>query len=170
MDLKEIQYTENVDHSLKMMRGMGLLLTTVDADGKPNTMTIGWGNPGVIWSLPIFVVYVRPSRFTFGNIEATREFVVSVPNEGMGEECAYCGTKSGRDVDKFAEQGLTTVPAATVKVPLIAECVRHYECKVVHYNDVSDAAIDAEVRAANYPQGDLHRVYYGQILRVTERV
>lgn len=169
MELNEIKFTENLTHTLEQMQKHGLLLVSADAAGQPNVMTIGWGNPGVIWSRPIFVVLVRPSRYTFGNIEATGEFVVSVPDDDMKEACMYCGTESGRDVDKFADCELTPLEAATVSVPLIAECARHYECRVVHRNDVLDAEIADDIRQNAYPSGNLHRLYYGQILRTTER-
>ena len=169
MELNEVEFTHNLDHTLEMLRGDGLLLTSVGPDGRPNTMTIGWGNPGVIWSRPVFVVLVRPSRYTFGNIQARGEFVVSVPSDNMQETCEFCGTESGRDVSKFAECGLKPLDAETVSVPLIAQCVRHYECRVVHRNDVLDAEIADEIRASAYPQGNFHRLFYGQILRTTER-
>lgn len=169
MESKEIAFTENLDHTLEAMRKHGLLLTSVGAEGRPNVMTIGWGTPGVIWSRPIFTVLVRPSRFTFQNIEATGEFAVNVPTDDMHDACMYCGTVSGRDADKFAGSDLTVVEAETVKAPLIGECVRYYECRVVHCNDVADAALDAKIRAEAYPQGDLHRIYYGEILRTTQR-
>jgi len=169
MGLNEVEFTRNLDHTLEMLQKHGLLLTSLGADGRPNTMTIGWGNPGVMWSRPVFVVLVRPSRYTFANIQATGEFVVSVPDEDMKDACEYCGTKSGRDVDKFAECGLTTLDAEAVSVPLIGQCVRHYECRVVHRNDVLDAEIADEIRASAYPQGNFHRLFYGQILRTTER-
>ena len=168
MDAREVQYTENLPHTLSAMAKHGLLLNSVGADGRPNTMAIGWGCVGLIWGRPMFVVLVRPSRFTFRNLEAAGEFVVNVPADDMHETCMYCGTASGRNVDKFAERGLTPVPAGTVKVPLIKQCVRHYECRIVHRNDVADAAMSGEVRADCYPKGDLHRLYYGQILRATE--
>jgi flavin reductase (DIM6/NTAB) family NADH-FMN oxidoreductase RutF len=117
----------------------------------------------------MFVVLVRPSRYTFGNIQAHGEFVVSVPDDGMAETCEYCGTESGRDVSKFAECGLKPIDAETVSVPLIGQCVRHYECRVVNRNDVIDAEIADELRASAYPQGNFHRLFYGQILRTTER-
>jgi len=170
MNTREIEFTEGLPDTVAMFQKDGLLLSTAGADGRPNVMTIGWGTPGIIWGRPIFIVYVRPSRFTFQNIEATGEFVVNVPTEAMHEECMSCGTLSGRDVDKFAENSLTAVPAQTVGAPLIAECVRFYECKVVHVNDLVDAALDAEVRSSAYPQGDLHRLYFGQVLRTAERV
>jgi len=169
MQLKEIEFTQGLAHTLSVMREHGLLLTSAGADGRPNVMTIGWGCPGVIWGRPVFVVLVRPSRFTFGNIQATGEFVVAVPDEGMHDACMFCGTKSGRDTDKFADAGLTAAQAGAVAAPLIEQCVRHYECRMIHRNDLSDAELTAEVRQEFYPSGDLHRLFYGQILRCTER-
>jgi flavin reductase (DIM6/NTAB) family NADH-FMN oxidoreductase RutF len=169
METRDIPYTQNLDDTLARLANGGLLLTSAAPDGPPNVMTIGWGTPGVIWGRPIFTILVRPSRYTFGLIEQSRDFVVCVPDDGMEEALALCGTASGRDVDKFADQNLTAVAAETVSAPLIAECRRFYECRVVHYNDLSDAALDAEVRSACYPNGDLHRLYYGQILRACEQ-
>jgi flavin reductase (DIM6/NTAB) family NADH-FMN oxidoreductase RutF len=169
MQAKEIGPSDNLPHTLSTMAKHGLLLNSVGTDGRPNTMTIGWGCAGIIWGRPVFTVLVRPSRFTFRNIEATGEFVVCVPADDMHETCMWCGSTSGRDVDKFAERGLTLVEAESVRVPLIQQCVRHYECTVVHRNDVLDAEIDPEIRSGMYPKGDLHRLFYGHILRATER-
>jgi flavin reductase (DIM6/NTAB) family NADH-FMN oxidoreductase RutF len=169
MQWKEVEFTTDLPMVLHTMQEHGLLLTSVDPRGKPNTMTIGWGTPGVIWGRPIFSVLVRPSRFTFDNIEATGRFVVSVPTAEMHEVCMHCGTASGRDEDKLAACRLTTAPGQAVDVPLIEQCIMHYECRVVHRNDVIDSQLDAAVRSDCYGAGNLHRVYYGQILRVARR-
>lgn len=110
------------------------------------------------------VVLVRPSRYTFGCIERYGCFTVNVPTKAMRETCLLCGSKSGRDVDKFAECGLTAEKAATVQAPVVAECPLVYECSVVHVYDVAPNALAEEIRRAAYPQGDYHRVYYGKIL------
>jgi flavin reductase (DIM6/NTAB) family NADH-FMN oxidoreductase RutF len=164
MARREIALTEGLERTLEALQKQGLLLSSVDREGKPNVMTIGWAAPGVIWGRPMFLVLVRPSRFTFTNIEATGEFVVNVPTEDMKEVCTYCGTASGRDVDKFAEKALVAVEGSAVSAPLIDGCVAHYECRVVHKGDVRDSELDAAIRSECYGQGDLHRVYYGRIL------
>ena len=83
----------------------GILLTT-KADGKVNTMTIGWGHIGIEWGKPIFVAYVRESRYTKQMLEANGEFTVNVPMGSIdGKILGYCGTKSGRDTDKIADLG-----------------------------------------------------------------
>ena len=154
------QITENV--------GKGILLTT-QADGKPNTMTIGWGTLGVQWGRPIFIAFVRESRYTKALLEKNGEFTVNVP---MGEFdkniLGICGTKSGRDMDKFAQLGLTAVPGRTVNVPAIKQLPLTLECKVIYKQDQDPAAIDPECDARYYAKGtanenDYHTAYYGEI-------
>ena len=87
----------------------GILLTT-KADDKVNTMTIGWGTVGVVWGKPVFQVLVRESRHTKQMLEANGEFTVNVPMGSIdGKILGYCGTKSGREMDKAAASGLTLV-------------------------------------------------------------
>ena len=169
MELNELHYTHNLDRTLRRMGEGGLLLTTQDDEGRPNVMTIGWGNVGIIWGRPIFIVFVRPSRYTFRNLRATEDFVVNVPTEYMSDVCAVCGSESGRTVDKFDECNLTPVPAETVNAPLIEQCERFYECRIIHMGDVRDSMLQDRIRDNFYGKGDLHRVYYGEILRTAEK-
>ena len=170
MSLETVGLTHKLDLTLRRMQGQGLLLTSVDPDGKPNVMTIGWGNPGVVWGRPVFVVLVRPSRYTFQNIETTGEFVVNVPTESLAEACEHCGTVSGREHAKFKECGLTPRAGRHVEAPLIEECVLHYECRVLQRNDLVESQLDADVRKEFYGAGDFHRVYYGEVLGTLARV
>ncbi len=155
-----------LNETLDVLGKPGLLLVSTDADGKPNAMTIGWGTVGIIWGKPIFVVLVRPSRYTHGLMEQTEDFTVNVPSAELREAVAFCGSKSGRDYDKFAEKGLTAVPGKKVKSPIIDECVIHYECKVVHKNDVLKDELANAIVSSAYPAGDFHTIYYGEILSV----
>lgn len=149
----------------EIMHTSGLLLVSADANGKPNVMTIGWALLGITWGKPIMAVLVRPSRFTYGLIDMTEDFTVNVPVQpDMDEIVRYCGTKSGRNYDKFAEKGLTPVPARHVLSPIIAECLLHYECKVVHKNDVNSQTLAPAIIANYYPRGDFHRVFFGEVV------
>lgn len=70
-------------------------------------MTIGWGNVGIVWGKPIFMVAVRYSRYTYDLIEKAKDFTVSIPlKNNLKKELTYCGTYSGKDVDKFKECNL----------------------------------------------------------------
>jgi flavin reductase (DIM6/NTAB) family NADH-FMN oxidoreductase RutF len=127
-------------------------------------MTIGWGSMGSIWSIPVWIVLVRPSRYTYHCIEHSACFTVNVPPEGLSMACAVCGSKSGRDIDKFAACKLTACKSAQVLAPTVEECPIVYECQVVHSNDVIPAKLTTEILSGMYISGDFHRVYYGRIL------
>lgn len=142
----------------------GLLLGAYDKTGRANAMTIGWGSIGSIWGLPMWIVLVRPSRYTYECIEHSRAFTVCAPGEDLAQACGVCGTKSGRQGDKLAECGLTVGRAAHVAAPVIEQCPMIYECQVVHYNDVVPSALAPEIQHGAYRNGDYHRVYYGKII------
>ena len=99
-------------------------------------------------------------------MELTGDFTVNVPSAELRKAVAFCGSKSGRDFDKFAEMGMTAVPGKNVKSSIIDECVIHYECKVVHKNNVLKDELTSEIISGAYPQGDFHTIYYGEILSV----
>ena len=146
----------------------GALLVSADERSRPNAMTIGWAQLGLIWGLPICTVLVRPSRYTYGCCNATGDFTVNVPYTDHADEALLCGTRSGRDLDKMAECGFTAVPAHTpgLHSPYIAECGLVYECRTVLTAEVDPSLLAAEIRSSCYPQGDFHRLFYGEVLAV----
>ena len=138
-------------------------MSSLNEEGKPNAMTIGWAAFGVFWGRPVAVVMVRPSRYTYGCIEATGDFAINVPYAHMAEEVKFCGTKSGRDVDKFHECGFTALRADEVASPGISQCALIYYCRVLHKNDLLSTELDRDVAKTCYPTGDYHRFYHGEI-------
>jgi len=164
MERKEIDYFEYYPQMIKALTSHGLLLAAYDKAGKANAMTIGWCTLGVVWSRPMCIVLVRPSRYTYQCIEHSGCFTVNVPPASLAKACEICGTKSGRDYDKLADAGLEIEQARTVKAPVIAQCPLVYECTVVHHNDVIPAELTEEIAQEYYPRGDYHRVYFGKIL------
>ncbi len=164
MSKNDITPTTYFEQVMRWLTDTGLLLVSKDAKGKPNAMTIGWGALGSIWGKPLWIVLVRPSRHTYHCIEHTGDFTVNVPTNTMKAAVSFCGTKSGRDCDKFAAMNLTAVPGRVVNVPIIEQCAIHYECRVVHHNDVLPSELAKDIQTGAYKSGDYHRVYYGEIL------
>jgi flavin reductase (DIM6/NTAB) family NADH-FMN oxidoreductase RutF len=162
----EIGYSDQLGKTLSVMGKMGLLLVSADSAGKPNAMTIGWGTVGIIWGKPIFTVLVRPSRYTYNLMEQSADFTVNVPTPNMADIVAFCGSKSGRDYDKFKEKGLIALSGKNVKSPIIEQCAIHYECKIVHKNDVMKDNLEGRIVSSAYKSGDFHTIYYGEILGV----
>nr|MBN2277090.1 flavin reductase family protein [candidate division Zixibacteria bacterium] len=94
-----------------------------------NIITISW--IGIINSEPpMLSISVQPKRYSYDIIKKSGEFVVNLTGEKHLKAADFCGTKSGRDFDKFKEMNLTPVPGKIVMAPLIGECPVNLECKV----------------------------------------
>ena len=153
----------------------GILLTTKQGE-EVNSMTIGWGTMGVDWSLPVFIAYVRESRYTKQMLEENGEFTVNVPLGDVDKNIlAICGTKSGRDMNKIKELGLHLEEPMSISVPGIKELPLTLECKVIYKQQQDLTAIPQKILDRYYPQEedtlhpgsdrDYHICYYGQILK-----
>lgn len=130
-----------------------------------NTMTIAWGSISYIWNRPIFMVAVRYSRHTYNLIENAKEFTVSIPlNNDLRKELKYCGTKSGRDVNKFEACKLTPIKGQKISTPIIGECELHYECKVVYQQAMEPNTLARDIKSRNYLDNDYHVLYFGEIV------
>ena len=143
------------------------VLLTAKVGVKVNPMTIGWGSIGVEWGKPIFTAYVRPSRYTHEMIEATGEFTVNVPMGNVKSILGFCGTKSGREVDKVAELGLTLEEPMNISVPGIRELPLTLECKVIYKQDQVLSALREDLCDRYYDKNDsndFHTAYYAEIV------
>lgn len=165
-DRIEVPLSHRFAEMLEILQDSGLLLASTKRSGRSNVMTIGWGTVGVIWALPIFTVLVRPSRYTYEFIEDSGEFTVNVPAPDMTAFVDFCGSHSGRDVDKFAEYQVAVTRGRSVSSVTIDACPCVYECRVVHKNDMVPAACADKVLSGYYAAGDFHRVYHGEVLGV----
>ncbi|ACL69880.1 flavin reductase family protein [Halothermothrix orenii] len=160
--MKKVEYNDYIKEMTEALpRGAFL---TVKSGDKVNTMTIGWGNIGYIWGKPVFMVLVRDSRYTYQLIENSKEFTVSIPFKGMKEELSFCGTKSGRDFDKFKECNLKKLTPDHVSTPFIGGCDLHYECKIMFKQRMNPENLDGNLDKKWYPHKDYHTLYFGEIL------
>jgi flavin reductase (DIM6/NTAB) family NADH-FMN oxidoreductase RutF len=160
---KQIGIFDAVHETFDKLEGDGALLV---AGNPANPMTIGWGTIGIIWHMPIMTVLVRPTRYTFLLMEESIEFTVCLLPISFGKQVAFCGTKSGRDMNKIEKCGLKLEQGILVKTPFIAESEIHYECRVVHKHKLDPQTLDDVVISRYYPLKDFHMVYYGEILGV----
>jgi flavin reductase (DIM6/NTAB) family NADH-FMN oxidoreductase RutF len=136
---------------------------TVKAGTALNTMTIGWATIGFVWTKPIFMVGVRDSRHSFQLMENAADFTVFVPTENMKEALLFCGTKSGRDFDKFKECGLKTAPGQKVTSPVIDGRGIHFECRIVFKAPMDPDKLVPDYLGL-YPEKDYHTLYFGEIV------
>ena len=96
---------------------------------RPNIITVAWA--GTICSDPAMVsISVRPERYSYAIIKESGEFVINLVTEDLVRACDWCGVKSGRDFDKFAEQKLSEYVSGYMDTPAIAESPVNIYCRV----------------------------------------
>jgi flavin reductase (DIM6/NTAB) family NADH-FMN oxidoreductase RutF len=129
------------------------VLASCRHEGRSNLITLAWATPVSI-SPPMIAIAVAPARFSHDLIADSGEFVVNVPGSALLGAVWICGTRSGRDCDKFLKAGLTEAPGRIVAAPLVAECFGHAECRVVDAPKAGDHTVFVgEVVAASVEPG-----------------
>lgn len=169
---EEINVFDWADRILGRLRE-GILLTTSDGS-RVNTMTIAWGMLGIDWNLPVFVTLVRSSRLSYEYLRKNPQFTINAPAGPADRRVlGIAGTKSGRDMDKIRELGLTLERPEKISVPGIREFPITLECEVIYAQAQDPAAIPRQLREAFHPESgtDLskalnrayHTAFYGAI-------
>ena len=131
-------------------------LVTCGSDGGANIIAVSFCMP-VSGEPPMVGCAIGRTAYSGEIILQTGEFVINIPPQELNRQIYFCGYRSGREVDKFAETGLTPLPARHLDAPVIAECVAHMECRVVQTVDGGDKHLFmAEVLEA-YADEDLER-------------
>lgn len=161
--LKPVDVKSIPDNVFKLIADDWMLVTAGDTSNH-NTMTASWGGLGELWNKKIAIAFVRPTRYTYRFMEGADTFTLCFFEEKHRDILKYCGTKSGRDVDKVADMGLTPVGGEVESVHF-AEARLVLECRKIYIHDLDpedflDPAIDQE-----YPKKDYHRMYIGEIVR-----
>lgn len=106
-----------------------VMVTVRDKAGNDNIITVAWAGT-VCTNPPMVSISVRPERYSCHMLEESGEFVINLTTEELCYATDYCGVRSGRDVDKFAEMRLTKTEASEVNVSMIEESPVNIECRV----------------------------------------
>jgi flavin reductase (DIM6/NTAB) family NADH-FMN oxidoreductase RutF len=146
-----------------------VLVTTLDGEGRPNIIGIGWFTI-TSWKPPMLCISVAPARHSHGNLEKVPEFVVNFPPPSMARAAWTCGTTTGARVDKFAECGLEQVASVEVAPPTIGGSLMAWECKVVESVETGDHRlfIARIVATRGDPGGGAHlySIHYRKLVSV----
>ena len=164
--MRRVDYKEVAQRVLTRI-DQGAFLTVKSGEAI-NTMTIGWLTIGYAWRTPILMVAVRSSRHTFSIIEVSDDFTVSIPSLNMQREIEFCGTKSGRDYDKFKECNLQISESQDVATPIIRVPGIHFECKIMYKSAMDRTYLNEEHDRTIYPENDYHTLYFGKIMNCYE--
>jgi len=151
------------DNAFKLIANDWMLITAGNMESF-NTMTANWGAFGELWHKKVCFCFVRPTRYTYEFMEREDVFTLSFFDETYRKALDYCGSHSGKDVDKMAETGLT--PVANESGGIYFEEARIVlVCRTIYTHDISPAHfLDPKINEA-YPKKDYHRMYVGEVIR-----
>ncbi len=159
--------TEDLVFSPVRMIGKEWFLLTSGTPEDFNTMTCSWGGIGIMWNSSVMTVYVRTSRYTFEYMEKNNFFSISVFPEEYRKALAFCGSHSGRDVDKIKETGLT--PVTLDGVPAFAEAKRVFVCEKLYAQMLNtDSFVRKDLLQDYYAKDPMHKMYLGKIIAAYE--
>lgn len=118
-------------------------LVTAGTDDAWNTMTIGWGEAGTLWSTPTLTVYVHPRRYTHQFLIANDYFTVQLFEPEHKRDLGILGSRSGRDEDKVALTSLT--PRAIEHGMTFEEATTTIVCKKLYTHQIDLTQVPSEV-------------------------
>jgi flavin reductase (DIM6/NTAB) family NADH-FMN oxidoreductase RutF len=126
-------------------------------------MTISWGGLGTMWGLPVALVAVRFSRYTFQFMERNDTFTLNTFPEKYREVLNNIGSRSGRVIDKTQIKEITAIASKIVKAPSYLEADLVIECKKIYWNDINPAHFLDDRIIDKYLNRDFHRFYLGEV-------
>lgn len=160
-EFKNIHPADIKDNPFKLI-GKDWMLITAGNFESYNTMTASWGGTGVLWEKNVCTCFIRPQRHTFGFVENSDFFTLSFFEEKHRSILEFCGTRSGKDVNKASVTGLTPLQDNT-------GCVYFQEarlviiCKKIYFQDLDPNNFLAETIHEHYPKNDYHRMFIGEV-------
>lgn len=139
------------------------MLIAAGDESKYNMMTASWGFVGEMWGKHAAVTVIRPSRYTKEFIDNSDYFTLSFyGDEAKKTIHSVCGSKSGRDVDKTKECGLTPVFSDNSiyfeQARLVLVCKKMYVSKIN-----PDGIVDKSIE--KWYDNDYHYAYVGEIVK-----
>ena len=161
-NFNRINAEEISGNAIKMI-GKEWMLITAGNINSFNTMTAAWGGLGFLWNLPVSYIFIRPQRYTYEFVEKNDYFTLSFFDKKYQEILKYCGTKSGKNVEKIKETGL--IPVETDKGNIFfQQASLVIECKKIYFEDIDPKKFLLPKIQNSYPLKDYHRMYIGEIV------
>lgn len=154
---------ENISENTFKLIDKDWFLITAGMKSKFNTMTAAWGGFGILWNKPVVFTFIRPTRFTYGFAEEFDGFTISFFDSKYRKALNFCGTKSGKDVDKIKETGLIPVESENGNI-YFEEAKLVMDCQKIYFDDLKPENFLAGFIESKYPLKDYHRMYVGEIL------
>lgn len=159
-----LDFIRTMEKGMKYLSRHGGFLTSKAGD-QVNTTTVSWSTIGYMWGKPVIIVMVRKSRYIYDIMNKSDSFTLSIPtNSEKKKALSICGSKSGRNTDKYELAGIKLNPSESVTSPVIADCGVYFECKSIYSHDFDPSKIKGDSKESWYHNDDYHVAFYGEIV------
>ncbi len=136
---------------------------------KSNTMTISWGGLGIYGNKPVSFTFIRPQRYTKQFVDTQQTFSLCFFDETYKDILKFCGTKSGKEIDKIRECNLTL--NYHKGTPYFTEAKLILINRVLFQQPMEQKSfIDSDLEKKIYPTKDYHDLYISEIIQAFEKV
>lgn len=163
MAFREISVEELKDNPFTLINKDWMLITAGNQD-KHNTMTASWGGVGELWGKYVSTIYIRPQRYTLEFVEREDFYSLCFFGPEYRKALSLCGSRSGRDVDKDKETGLT--PCFDQAAPYYEQARLVFLCRKLYKQDMTEEAFLDKSLLDKWYDNDLHRMFIGEIVKV----
>jgi len=114
-----------------------IVVTTVSKRGIPNAAPFSFCSP-IRFSPPLVGLASSPKHDTWRNIKETKEFVVNIIGEELGNVMHILEKDFPYEVSEIEKAGLTEEKSKKVSPPRIKEAYAWLECKLYHSIELGD--------------------------------
>ena len=149
------------DFNFPLRVAKGALLTVRRENGDVNTMTVSWGGAGILWGREVCFIFVRPERYTFEFCQESDVFSLSFFGDEKKELLTFCGTKSGRDVDKIKRFGLKY--SVRDGACIFDDASISVICSKLYAQDLEKECFTKDIAGSFYSSGGYHKMYICEI-------
>ncbi|MBQ3104741.1 MAG: flavin reductase [Lachnospiraceae bacterium] len=131
-----------------------------------NTMTVSWGGLGTIWNKPVATVYVRTVRYTHEFMDKSEYFTVSFYPSEYKKILGVLGARSGREMDKKNNSGLT--PRFLADSVTFEEAEVTLLCRKLFRQRIDPENIPSDIQATFYEGDAPHDMYIGEVVEIIQ--
>lgn len=147
--------------------GKEWMLISAGNENSFNMMTASWGGIGVMWGKNVSTIVLRPQRYTLEFADREDYYALNFFDEKYRPVLSYCGSNSGRDVNKKKETGLT--PFFDGDAPYFSEAKLVLICRKLYKQSINPAGfLDKSLESRYYPEKDYHQCFVGEIVKVLQ--
>ncbi len=151
-----------IDENFIKLIGLDWMLIASGHKDNHNTMTAAWGGAGFLWNTPVTFIFVRPERFTYQFTEKYDFYTLNFFDNKYKDILNYCGTHSGKDVNKAKECNLTVLQTNNSCV-YFKEARLIIECRKIYFEDIKQENFIDKNFLTKFYKDDFHRIYFGEI-------